>query len=281
MSIKLLNFLKRSQPLCVMNKRFLSLENTKKIKVNSIDINYLKVGNGPKTLLLLPGALGSIFTDFKPQVENLDYEKYTIVAWDPPGYGLSRPPDRDFSSGFFYRDAEYAVMLMKALNINKYSLVGWSDGGITALIAASKAIDQVQSVIVWGSNAYVTEKDIKLYENIRDIQKWSPRMKQPFIDLYGEKYFSETWSAWVDAFQEILKENNGDICCEALSKIQAPTFILHGAQDPLVPMEHPIYLHKNIKYGSLEIFPNGKHNIHLRYTEEFNAAIDKFLAITQ
>lgn len=136
------------------------------------------------------------------------------------------------------------------MQIDKYSLLGWSDGGITALIAASKAVNSVEKLVVWGSNAYVTAKDIELYEKIRDVQKWSPRMKQPFVELYGETYFSETWSAWVDGFQKILKENEGDICRDALSKIDAPTLILHGAQDPLVPMEHPVYLHKNIKRGS-------------------------------
>lgn len=139
---------------------------------------------------------------------------------------------------------------VQSLNINKYSLLGWSDGGITALIAASKAVDQVERLVVWGSNAYVTEKDLELYEKIRDVQKWSPRMRQPFVELYGDDYFSRTWNAWVDSFRTILDENKGDICREALSKIIAPTLILHGAQDPLVPIEHPVYLHKNIKYGS-------------------------------
>lgn len=136
------------------------------------------------------------------------------------------------------------------MQIDKYSLLGWSDGGITALIAASKAVDEVDRLVVWGSNAYVTEKDIELYEKIRDLNKWSPRMKEPFIELYGEKYFSDTWNAWVDSFQAIFKDNKGDICREAIPKIKAPTLILHGAQDPLVPMEHPVYLHKNLKYGS-------------------------------
>lgn len=136
------------------------------------------------------------------------------------------------------------------MQIDKYSLLGWSDGGITALIMASKAVDQVEKLVVWGSNAYVTEKDIELYEKIRDIQKWSPAMRQPFIELYGEKYFAETWNAWVDSYQTILNNNQGDICRRALPKINASTLILHGARDPLVPIEHPVYLHKNIKYGS-------------------------------
>lgn len=37
------------------------LQNPSKIKVDDVEINYLKVGNGPQTLMLLPGALGTQF----------------------------------------------------------------------------------------------------------------------------------------------------------------------------------------------------------------------------
>lgn len=36
-----------------------------------------------------------------------------MVAFDPRGYGHSRPPDRDFPVDFFERDAKDAVDLMK------------------------------------------------------------------------------------------------------------------------------------------------------------------------
>lgn len=36
-----------------------------------------------------------------------------MVAWDPRGYGHSRPPDRDFPMDFLERDAKDAVDLMK------------------------------------------------------------------------------------------------------------------------------------------------------------------------
>lgn len=36
-----------------------------------------------------------------------------MVAWDPRGYGHSRPPDRDYPVDFFERDAKDAVDLMK------------------------------------------------------------------------------------------------------------------------------------------------------------------------
>jgi valacyclovir hydrolase len=59
--------------------------------------------------------IGSIETDFRPQLTSLDKKKFTVVGWDPPGYGKSRPPNRDLSDGvkMFYDDARLAEALMK------------------------------------------------------------------------------------------------------------------------------------------------------------------------
>lgn len=71
------------------------------------------MGSGPHNIICLPGALGSIWTDFKPQVEGIDREKFTLVAWDPPGYGKSQPPMKEFPPDFYERDAKVAVDFMK------------------------------------------------------------------------------------------------------------------------------------------------------------------------
>lgn len=68
------------------------------INVKGQKINYIKTGNGKQTLLCCPGALGTIWSDFKPQITDLDKSKFTIVAWDPPGYGFSRPQKETFLS---------------------------------------------------------------------------------------------------------------------------------------------------------------------------------------
>lgn len=56
---------------------------------------------------------GSGQTDFGPQLQSLNKELFTIVAWDPRGYGKSIPPSRDFPPDFFERDAKDAVDLMQ------------------------------------------------------------------------------------------------------------------------------------------------------------------------
>ena len=51
--------------------------------------------------------------DFAPQLSGLGGAELTLVAWDPPGYGDSRPPERTFSPSFLHEDAELAHQLMQ------------------------------------------------------------------------------------------------------------------------------------------------------------------------
>ncbi|CAH0553855.1 unnamed protein product [Brassicogethes aeneus] len=250
----------------------------KQVKIHGKTINYIKSGSGDKTLLCFPGALGTIWSDFKPQIEGLDKEKFTVIAWDPPGYGGSRPPNRNFTSSFYRDDADMAYKFLKAINVNKASLLGWSDGGISSMILSAKYPDIVDKLIIWGSNSYILPEEIKIYEKMRDLTKWSDKMKNPLIKLYTEKGLEDLWGGWCGAVHNIFV-NGGNICKEDLGKIKCPTLILHGDKDPMVHPEHPEYLFQNIKMAKLHRFPDGKHNIHLRYAEEFNKIVTDFILL--
>ncbi|XP_045905881.1 valacyclovir hydrolase [Micropterus dolomieu] len=245
--------------------------------VNGVDLYYEQTGRGKHAVLLIPGALGSTRTDFGPQLKSLNKERFTVVGWDPRGYGQSRPPDRDFPPEFFERDAKDAVDLMKALGFSKFSLLGWSDGGITALIAAAKNPDLIGKMVVWGSNAFISQHDLELYDAVRDVSKWSARMRQPMEEVYGAEVFAKTWEAWVDGVAHFAKRPEGSICMELLPHISCPTLIIHGEKDPMVPSFHPQCLLKHIKGSRLHLMPEGKHNLHLRYAAEFNKLVEDFL----
>ncbi|KAG7213265.1 hypothetical protein KM043_002565 [Ampulex compressa] len=250
----------------------------RKIKVGGVDINYLKVGTGEHPILLLPGALGSIWTDFRPQIENLDRNKFTIVGWDPPGYGKSRPPNRTFPDDFFHRDAAWACDLMKTLGYTKFSLVGWSDGAITSLIAAASYRDNVRKLVAVAGNAYVAPEEIDIYQKFRSIDGWSEKMRAPLIEIYGEDYFRKTWADWVDSVVKIArKRKDGNLCRELIPQIRCPTLIVRGAKDAMVLPEHGDYLKEHIAGARLKTFEKGAHNLHLRYHEEFNSLITQFL----
>ncbi|XP_025834786.1 valacyclovir hydrolase isoform X2 [Agrilus planipennis] len=247
-----------------------------KIEIDGHSINYIKEGIGDHHVLCFPGALGTIWSDFKPQVENLDKDKFCVIAFDPPGYGFSRPPDKSFGTDFYEKDAEIAYKLMKKLGIKKFSLLGWSDGGISSIILSANYPDSVKKLVIWGANSYILPEEINTYEKLRDISKWSDKMKAPLIKLYGEDGLKTLWNNWCDTLIEIAKKG-GNICKNKLDYIQCPTFILHGSKDPMIAGEHPEFLLKNIKNAKIKIFPEGKHNIHLRYADEFNKAVTQFL----
>ena len=85
-----------------------------KLHVNGVNIHYEVAGEGSHVVLCMPGALGSTQSDFGPQLKGLK-DEFTVIAFDPRGYGKSIPPKRDFPIDFFERDANDAASLMKVL----------------------------------------------------------------------------------------------------------------------------------------------------------------------
>ncbi|XP_014666242.1 PREDICTED: valacyclovir hydrolase-like isoform X2 [Priapulus caudatus] len=260
---------------CLSSKNESALISAKE-EVNGVNFHYVRRGAGEHPILLMPGALGSGSSDFGPQLEKLDGSLFTIIAWDPRGYGKSIPPARDFPLDFFHRDASDATGLMNKLGFKKFSMLGWSDGGITALVLAGTFPDVVRKMVVWGSNATVTEKDMKMYDATRDIKNWSERMKGPMLAMYGEG-FQKLWSDWIDGFDRLLREKGGDLCLSETDKVRCPTLIIHGQKDAMVGQEHADYLHSHINGSKLVLLPDGKHNLHFKYATEFNQMVTEFL----
>ena len=61
--------------------------------------------------------------------------------------------------------------------------MGWSDGGIVGLLMATQVQDAVKNLVVWGSNSYISDEDKKIVAGLRDLSKWSAKMRQPLEGL--------------------------------------------------------------------------------------------------
>lgn len=243
--------------------------------VCGVRLFYEDVGEGIP-FLLLPGALGTGRSDFGPQLDALPRRGVRVISPDPRGYGKSRPPRRDFPIDFYQRDARDFATLMETLDCPRYALGGWSDGAITSLFLALDRPACVSRLALWGGNAYVTQDDIDAYETTRSVADWSPRAAAPMQELYGDD-FQPLWTGWCDVQQALLAAG-GDLCRERLSEIRCPTLLLHGENDPLVPVFHAHFLQRHIADARLHVFPGGKHSIHLAHADEFNALLGAFLA---
>lgn len=250
-----------------------------KVQVDEGSIWFERRGKGKHPILCMPGALGTALTDFKPQFEYFgNSEAYTIVGYDPLGYGSSRPPQRQFHLGaahFLRKDAVHAHAAMKALGYDQFSVLGWSDGGVAALFLAAQFPESVRKMVVWGANAYVSDEDIEMFLAVRDVSRWSRSMRAALDPVYGPS-LGRLWAEWVDSMV-MVHSNGGDLCRNQLRLITCPTLVMHGEKDPLVPSFHPVYLRDSIARSQLVYFAEGKHNLHIRFAEEFNSKVDTFL----
>lgn len=61
------------------------------------------------------------------------------------------------------------IICLKALKIPKYSLLGFSDGGVTSLIHAAKYPDAVNKLVVWGANSFVLPNEVEMYKSKCDM----------------------------------------------------------------------------------------------------------------
>ena len=242
--------------------------------VRGVNLYYEDRGQG-QPLLLIPGALGTGQTDFRPQLEELPKAGVRVIVPDARGYGKSRPPLRQFPLDFYEQDAQDCAALMDVLGCPTYAVGGWSDGAIIALLLTLQQPQRVTKLIPWGGNAYLAQEDIAAYEETRLLSSWSQRMIDEMAAVYGTE-LQDLWSRWCDAMQAIYHAG-GELCRQRLHLIRCPTFLLQGAKDPLVPTFHAEVLHKGIRNSRLHMFPEGKHNIHLRYAQEFNQMVVEFL----
>ena len=268
-------------------------------------------GKGPP-VICMPGALGTGQTDFGPQLLGLGTNNnnrrpslggggvvaaatppppsppqeeeegrgdpvpyFDVIACDPEGYGGSRPPSRSFDD-FVDQDAHRAAALMQELGHETYGVLGWSDGGNSAAALAGLYPERVNRLVVWGGNAYVTQEDIDMYAATADLSTWSERMRAPLEAVYGDD-LQRIWTDWNAAMVTYLERHNGNLIEHHLKSIKCPTLVLHGERDPMVPPHHPRHLVRAITDARLLVFPEGKHNIHLKYADDFNRMVGAFL----
>jgi valacyclovir hydrolase len=253
----------------------------RKIEVDGIYLNYEEAGKGSHTVLCLPGIIGCIQADYGKLFDQINKDKFRIVSWDPPGYGKSRPPDRDFSGDFYRRDAHLVMKLMNKLGYDKYSVLGWSNGGITGAFLAADFPNIVTKLVTWGSHSYADERAVMFSRIMGNLDMWSDKMKAPMLDMYGEKYLLKMLKDWGDSVEEYYKRGDDVALTSRLPRIQCPALIIHGEEDPVLGVEHAEYLANHIKRAKLYIMPKAKHNLHLRYTEEFLELVEAFLLASE
>jgi pimeloyl-ACP methyl ester carboxylesterase len=242
----------------------------KYINILDTKIYYEEYGNG-MPLLLFHGGFGSIH-DFQKVIPKLS-KHFSVIAIDSPGHGRSEQSDTlsfDLMSDHF----SHMIDLLKLDSIN---IIGYSDGGITALLLAEKRPDKVKKVIASGVNSRM---DGIKSEVLNSIDLISPdfieaNQKEWLIDYRRKSPEKDNWKKYITDMKRMYS-NNVLITNQTLSKIKAEVLLVFGDRD-VIKLEHGIELYQMIDGSRFCVLPDTPHEVFMEKPELISNICIEFL----
>jgi pimeloyl-ACP methyl ester carboxylesterase len=250
------------------------------IAVNGMQVHLRDEGphDDPAPIVLLHGTSASLHTwDGWAQALR---EKRRVIRFDLPGFALTGPnPDNDYSIEAYVR---FVKAVMDELGVQRFVIAGNSLGGQVAWAATAALPDRVTALILVDAAGYPLESftpqavpvgfRIAATPGLRLLAQYTlPRgiVERSIREVYGDP--SKVTPELVDLYSAMtLRQGNrkalvrsieqgytGDVA--QLKAVKAPTLILWGGQDKLIPPEVGQRFARDIAGAKLVMFDNLGH----------------------
>ena len=201
---------------------------------------------------------------FHNQIDVLS-EKYQLILIDTRGHGHSSFGDLPLNFDLF---ADDVIAVMDKLKIDTAHLLGFSDGGNTAITLALHYPQRVRTLILNGANL-----NPEGLNNAVRHQIFREHMLYSSLSLFSikAKRKKEIISLMIDQPQFSDSE---------VRKIKIPTFVIVGEHD-MIKQAHTDKIVSLIRNANLEIIPHADHFAAEKLPNKFNAAVMRFLNQTE
>jgi pimeloyl-ACP methyl ester carboxylesterase len=223
-------------------------------RIHGHRIFYAAIGNGP-TMVLLHGGGDSGEHSFERQLDVFSAHHH-IVAPDQVGQG--RTPDVPGPLSYTAMMEDTAALLIK-LKLKHVDVVGFSDGGILALMLSIRHPELVRRVVVSGVNI---APDGLNPEDLDDLRA-NVIPKPKTID---EK-LAQLW---------LNSPTDAELNLKLLAKITQPTLVISGDRDAIT-LEHTLTIFHALPNAELCVLPGTDHATFSGRSDWLNPIINAFL----
>jgi pimeloyl-ACP methyl ester carboxylesterase len=217
-------------------------------------IYYAASGNGP-TLVLLHGGGDSGEHSFVRQLDVFS-ERHHIVAPDQVGQGRTPDIPGPLSYTAMMRDT---AALLEMLKLKHVDVVGFSDGGILALMLAVRYPELVRRLVISGVN--IAPEGLTA-ENLQGLRA-GETAKPTTID---EK-LAHLW---------LTSPTESELSLALLAKITQPVLVISGDRDAIT-LEHTLQIFHALPNAELCVLPGTDHGTFSGRPEWLNPIITDFL----
>jgi pimeloyl-ACP methyl ester carboxylesterase len=206
------------------------------VKANGIEIHYQETGNG-HPLILLHGNAESL--EIYDELTEKLKKHFKVYRLDSRDHGQSTKTNT-------YRYdvmAEDVFGFINALGIVKPHLVGFSDGGIIAMMLEIKHPGLLKSMVLLGSN---TRPNGMRYKVVKAMKRKYKETKSPLYLMM--------------ITQPFIRKSE-------LRSIQCHTLIVVGEKD-LILKKHTHMIHRQIKHSKVVIMKDRRHDDYVTHKDE-------------
>ncbi|HTL89940.1 MAG TPA: alpha/beta fold hydrolase [Leptolyngbya sp.] len=268
------------------------------VQVGSVQTRYWEAGQGKKTLILLHGAGGSAefwYYNLPALARN-----HRVIAIDLVGSGKSDKPTASYSLTY---QAEFVQAFMTALSIEAAILVGHSMSGGVALQLALMAPERVEKLVLVGSfglgrQISLSARFTTLPLAVRSLQPTAKLMRSMLrhnvfdVNAIPEEWIRLRYSIFAlpgrkDSLIQMARTN---LCLQGvresvyrsilakLPTVTAPTLIVWGKQDRIIPVNHAYIAANYLPHAAPPLLLDRcGHYPHLEHSEQFNQAVLNFV----
>ena len=234
---------------------------------------YYEIHGKGQPLVLLHGGSDSVAGSLSKQMAELAKTR-RVIAPEQRAHGHTADSPGPLS---YTQMTEDTAALLRKLGVDNADVVGWSDGGVIALMLAIRYPSLVRRVVASGVNVDpqgVTPEAREWAET--KLESWTG----PHTEYHGKVSPDGPgqWPIFMKKLKRLWLETPtpDELSFDLLKKIRQPTLLVSGDRDT-VTHEHTIAMFHALPVGQLFILPGTGHNTFRSRPEWMNAVIHSFL----
>ncbi len=253
-------------------------------------ISYLMAGPPAATPLVFLHGLGGSRATWENLLGGL-VERHRVVACDLPGHGLSDKPASDATD---YSITGLALAIQETLTSLKLMpciLVGHSLGGAVAMQIALEQADQVTGLILVDSAGLGEEINPELLnlvdaepssENTRRLLELFYEDQRLVLDRGVEEMHQGRWRPGAAEAERAVaasafsRDGQQTGLPARLSELQAPTLLIFGLEDRVIPADHAFAAARVIPDAWIKLMPGIGHVPQVEDATGLARTVDRF-----
>lgn len=220
-----------------------------------IFFNVYGNGSSGNTLLLLPGLLGSLVSQWRNLIRPLTAD-FRVVAMDLRGHGRSQNSADTLNPKRMMQDVSE---LLDFLQIESTHIAGYDWGGYLGLMLALNQPRRVATLFMHATKFYWTKEATARMREQLDPDNMAERVPV-YADQLVQEHGARHWRILVRQAADLVAYLVEHGLTEKMAaQIQCPTLVSVGDRDRMIPLAEAQRLSRVVPQGELIVLPGVSH----------------------